>query len=134
MFRPTCSPLETRNPIFLANLKILARFCRILSYGHTLKVTSPPILTKSFDTHTNTLTNYWWNRAFTKKGIFFTMERWKRAIPFLKELELEQVHFKNGKLTQILGVWVGAGEAPKVMEHVKPYIYIYILDAENNVV
>ena len=54
MFRPTCSPLGARNPIFLANLKILARFCQILSYG--LKVTSPPILMRSFDAHTYTLT------------------------------------------------------------------------------
>ena len=35
MLRPTCSPLGARNPIFLANLKILARFYQI-SYGHTL--------------------------------------------------------------------------------------------------
>ena len=45
MLHLTCSPLGARNPIFLANLKKLARFCQILSFSLTLKVTSPPILT-----------------------------------------------------------------------------------------
>ena len=49
MFCPTCSPLGARNPIFFANLKILVRFDQILSYDLTLRVTSPPILTRSFD-------------------------------------------------------------------------------------
>ena len=47
------------------------------------------------------------------------MERWKRAAPFFLK-ELEQLHFKNGVLTPILGMWVGAGAAPKVIECVKP--------------
>ena len=53
------------------------------------------------------------------------MERWKRGAPFLKELELERLDFKNGELAPILGAWAGAGAAPKVMECVKSYIYIY---------
>ena len=32
------------------------------------------------------------------------MERWKRAALFLKELELERLHFKNGELAPILCV------------------------------
>ena len=41
MLRLTYSPLGARNTIFLANLKILARFGQILFYGLTLKMTYP---------------------------------------------------------------------------------------------
>ena len=31
------------------------------------------------------------------------MERWKKPLLFLKVLELEQIHLKNGELAPILG-------------------------------
>ena len=113
MLRPISSPLGARDLNFLANLKIL-------SYGLTLKVTSPPILTRSFDAQTYTLTTYWWNRTFMKEGIFSQWSTEKsRSFFFLKKLELEWAPFKNGEQAPILGMWAGVGAAPKVMECVK---------------
>ena len=81
MVRPIYSPSGARNPI-LANIKILARFYQKLSYSLTFKVTSLPILTKSFDAHTYTLTTYWQNRTFMKEGIFSLRCAGKRDTPF----------------------------------------------------
>ena len=87
---------RTRNPV-LANLKILARFYQILSYGLTLKVTSPPILTISFDAHTYTLTTYGEIEHLWKKVYFYYGALKKGRSFFLKELVLDRLYFKNGK-------------------------------------
>ena len=128
MLNPTCSPLGARNRI-LANLIILARFCQILSYSFTLKVTSPPILTRSVDAHTYTLTTYWRNRSLWKE-VYFHYGALKKSRSFFKGVGAAR--FKKwgawGELAPILGVWAGAGAATKVMECIKPWLSVYKMD------
>ena len=113
MLRPISSPLGARDLNFLANLKILARFFQILSYGLTLKVKSPPILMRSFDAHTYTLTIYWRNKMFMKEGIFS-----------LWSIEKEGLLFERNWSSSILKLGSVRG-ASSNFECVCMYIYIY---------